>query len=219
MIDFNTGATLLDKNADERMEPASLSKMMTAYVVFDYIKKGQATLDDMLPVSETAWAKHKTNESNMFVALGSRVKIEDLIRGMIVQSGNDACYVLAEGLAGSTETFVDRMNEMAKQLGLDHSHFANVDGLPDPQEYVTARDLATLAHHLIADYPQYYHYESEKDFTYNGIKQGNRNPLLYKDLGVDGSRPATPRKRAMASPSRRCATAAASSRSSPAWRA
>lgn len=186
VIDFNTGATLLDKGADDRMEPASLSKMMTAYVVFDYIKKGQVTLEDMLPVDEKAWAKHKTDESNMFVALGSRVKVEDLIRGMIVQSGNDACYVLAEGLAGSIDAFVDRMNEMAKQLGLDHSHFANVDGLPDPQEYVTARDLATLSHHLIADYPEYYHYESEKEFTYNGIKQGNRNPLLYKDLGVDG---------------------------------
>jgi D-alanyl-D-alanine carboxypeptidase (penicillin-binding protein 5/6) len=186
VVDFNTGTMLFNKGADERMEPASLSKMMTAYVVFDYIKKGQATLEDMLPVSEKAWAKHKTNESNMFVALGSRVKIEDLIRGMIVQSGNDACYVLAEGLAGSMDVFIARMNEIAQQLGLAHSHFANVDGLPDPQEYVTARDLATLAHHLIADYPEYYHYESEKDFTYNGIKQGNRNPLLYKDLGVDG---------------------------------
>jgi serine-type D-Ala-D-Ala carboxypeptidase (penicillin-binding protein 5/6) len=186
VVDFNTGTVLLDKGADERLEPASLSKMMTAYVVFDYIKKGQATLEDALPVSERAWAKHKTDESNMFVALGSRVKVEDLIRGMIVQSGNDACYVLAEGLAGSESAFVDRMNEMAKQLGLEHTHFANVDGLPDPEEYTTARDLATLAHHLIADYPNYYHYESEKDFTYNGIKQGNRNPLLYKDIGVDG---------------------------------
>ncbi|HUK60106.1 MAG TPA: D-alanyl-D-alanine carboxypeptidase family protein [Stellaceae bacterium] len=186
IVDYNTGTVLFDKGADERLEPASLSKMMTAYVVFDYIKKGQVTLDDSLPVSERAWAKHKTNESNMFVALGSRVKVEDLIRGMIVQSGNDACYVLAEGLAGSESAFVDRMNEVAKQLGLDHSHFADVDGLPDPQEYTTARDLATLAHHLIADFPDYYHYESEKDFTYNGIKQGNRNPLLYKDIGVDG---------------------------------
>jgi len=186
VIDFNTGAVLFDKDSDERMEPASLSKMMTAYVVFDYIKRGQATLEDMLPVSQAAWAKHKTDESNMFVALGSRVKIEDLIRGMIVQSGNDACYVLAEGLAGSTSAFIDRMNEMAKKMGLDHTHFANVDGLPDPQEYTTARDLSTLARHLIADFPEYHHYESEKDFTYNGIKQGNRNPLLYKDPSVDG---------------------------------
>ncbi len=186
VVDFNTGTVLLDKSADERIEPASLSKMMTAYVVFDYIKKGQATLEDTLPVSERAWAKHKTDESNMFVALGSRVKVEDLIRGMIVQSGNDACYVLAEGLAGSESAFVDRMNEVAKQMGLDHTHFANVDGLPDPEEYTSVRDLATLAHHLIADFPDYYHYESEKDFTYNGIKQGNRNPLLYKDSTVDG---------------------------------
>ena len=155
VIDFNTGAVLLDKAADDRMEPASLAKMMTAYVVFDYIKKGQATLEDMLPVSQAAWAKHKTDESNMFVALGSRVKIEDLIRGMIVQSGNDACYVLAEGLAGSNAAFVDRMNEVAKQMGLAHTHFANVDGLPDPQEYTTARDLATLGSRLIADFPEY----------------------------------------------------------------
>jgi serine-type D-Ala-D-Ala carboxypeptidase (penicillin-binding protein 5/6) len=186
VVDYNTGTVLYDKSADDRLEPASLSKMMTAYVVFTYLKEGQAKLDDTLPVSEKAWAKHKTNESNMFVALGSRVKIEDLIRGMIVQSGNDACYVLAEGLAGSEEAFVDRMNQMAKKLGLDHTHFADVDGLPDPQEYTTARDLSTLAIHLIRDFPEYYHYESEKDFTYNGIKQGNRNPLLYKDPTVDG---------------------------------
>jgi D-alanyl-D-alanine carboxypeptidase (penicillin-binding protein 5/6) len=186
VIDFNTGTVLYDKSADERLEPASLSKMMTAYVVFTYLKEGQAKLDDTLPVSEKAWAKHKTNESNMFVALGSRVKIEDLIRGMIVQSGNDACYVLAEGLAGSEGAFVDKMNQMAKTLGLKGTHFADVDGLPDPEEYTTARDLSTIAIHLIRYFPQYYHYESEKDFTYNGIKQGNRNPLLYKDPTVDG---------------------------------
>jgi serine-type D-Ala-D-Ala carboxypeptidase (penicillin-binding protein 5/6) len=186
VIDFNTGATLLDKGADDRVEPASLSKMMTAYVVFSLIAKGQATLEDTLPVSEKAWEKHKTGESNMFVPLGARVKIEDLVRGMIIQSGNDACVVLAEGLAGSEQAFVDQMNEMAQSLGLKNTHYANVDGLPDPGEYTTARDLTTLARHLIADFPTYYHYEAEKDFTYNGIKQGNRNPLLYKDLGVDG---------------------------------
>jgi serine-type D-Ala-D-Ala carboxypeptidase (penicillin-binding protein 5/6) len=186
VIDFNTNTTLLDKGADQRVEPASLSKMMTAYVVFQYIKKGQVTLEDMLPVSERAWAKHKTDESNMFVPLGARVKVEDLIRGMIIQSGNDACVVLAEGLAGSEQAFVDQMNETAKTLGLTNTHYADVDGLPDPGEYTTARDLATLARHLIVDFPEYYHYESEKDFTYNNIKQGNRNPLLYKDIGVDG---------------------------------
>ncbi|HTZ77551.1 MAG TPA: D-alanyl-D-alanine carboxypeptidase family protein [Stellaceae bacterium] len=183
ILDFETGAILLDKGSDERMPPASMSKIMTAYVVYDQLKKGKLSLDDMLPVSEKAW---RTQGSKMFVPLGGRVKVEDLIRGMIVQSGNDACIVLAEGIAGSEAAFVDMMNEKAKELGLKNSHFANVDGLPDPNEYMTARDLATLARRLITDFPEYYHYDSEKDFTYNGIKQGNRNPLLYKDLGVDG---------------------------------
>lgn len=186
VIDFDTGTTLLDKGADDRMPPASMSKMMTAYVVFEYLQKGQAKLDDVLPVSEKAWAKHKTGESNMFVPLGARVKIEDLIRGMVIQSGNDACVVLAEGLAGSVGAFVEQMNQTAQKLGLKGTHYANVDGLPDPEEYTTARDLAMLATHLIRDFPDHYKYESEKDFTFNGIKQGNRNPLLYKDLGVDG---------------------------------
>ena len=183
IVDFETGASMLDKGADERMPPASMSKIMTAYVVYDALKKGKLSLEDMLPVSEKAW---RTQGSKMFVPLGGRVKVEDLIRGLIVQSGNDACIVLAEGIAGSEAAFVEMMNEKAKELGLKNSHFANVDGLPDPNEYMTARDLATLARRLITDFPEYYHYDSEKDFTYNGIKQGNRNPLLYKDLGVDG---------------------------------
>jgi serine-type D-Ala-D-Ala carboxypeptidase (penicillin-binding protein 5/6) len=186
LVDFDTGATLYDKGADARIPPASMSKIMTAYVVYSYLKAGRLKLDDTLPVSEKAWAKHKSDESNMFVPLGAQVKVEDLIRGMIIQSGNDACVVLAEGLAGSEQAFVDQMNEAAQKLGLTDSHFANVDGLPDPNEYVTARDLAKLARAMIQDFPEYYHYDSEKDFTYNGIKQGNRNPLLYKDLGVDG---------------------------------
>jgi D-alanyl-D-alanine carboxypeptidase (penicillin-binding protein 5/6) len=186
VLDYDTGAVLLDKGGEDRIPPASMSKMMTAYVVFEYIAKGQAKMDDLLPVSEEAWAKHKTNQSNMFVPLGGRVKVEDLIRGMIIQSGNDACVVLAEGLAGSLPAFVEQMNATAKRLGLSDTHYADVDGLPDPQEYTTAHDLAMLARHLIADFPDHYHYESEKDFTYNGIKQGNRNPLLYKNLGVDG---------------------------------
>jgi serine-type D-Ala-D-Ala carboxypeptidase (penicillin-binding protein 5/6) len=186
VIDYDTGAVLFNKNAEQRIPPASMSKIMTAYVVYSYLKAGRVKLDDTLPVSERAWAKHKTNESNMFVALGSQVKVEDLIRGMIIQSGNDACVVLAEGLAGSTDAFVDQMNQTAQKLGLKDSHFANVDGLPSPDEYVTAHDLATLAARLIRDFPEYFHYDSEKEFTYNGIKQGNRNPLLYKDLGVDG---------------------------------
>ena len=186
VIDFNTGAILYDKGAEQRIPPASMSKIMTAYVVYSYLKAGRVKLDDTLPVSEEAWAKHKTDESNMFVPLGAQVKVEDLIRGMIIQSGNDACVVLAEGLAGSTQAFVEQMNQAAQKLGLKDSHFANVDGLPDPEEYVTAHDLASLARAIIHDFPEYYHYDSEKEFTYNGIKQGNRNPLLYKDLGVDG---------------------------------
>jgi D-alanyl-D-alanine carboxypeptidase (penicillin-binding protein 5/6) len=186
VMDFNTGAVLLSKGGDDRIPPASMSKMMTAYVVYDYIKNGRATMEDMLPVSEKAWAKHKTGESNMFVPLGARVKVEDLVRGMIIQSGNDACVVLAEGLAGSTDAFVEQMNATAKRLGLTGTHYANVDGLPDPQEYTTPRDLAMLGYHLIKDFPDRYGYEAEKDFTYNGIKQGNRNPLLYKNIGVDG---------------------------------
>jgi D-alanyl-D-alanine carboxypeptidase (penicillin-binding protein 5/6) len=122
----------------------------------------------------------------MFVPLGGQVKVEDLIRGMVIQSGNDACVVLAEGLAGSEEAFVEEENKLAQKLGLTGSHFANVDGLPNPEHYMTARDLATLAKRVIQDFPEYYHYDSEKEFTYNGIKQGNRNPLLYKDLGADG---------------------------------
>jgi len=185
-LDYDTGVVLYDKDADKRIPPASMSKIMTAYVVYSYLKDGRVKLDDTLPVSEKAWAKHKTNESNMFVPLGAQVKVEDLIRGMIIQSGNDACVVLAEGLAGSTDAFVDQMNQMAQKLGLKGSHFADVDGLPDPEEYMTARDISTLARALIRDFPEYQHYDAEKEFTYNGIKQGNRNPLLYKDIGVDG---------------------------------
>ncbi len=183
IVDFETGATLLDKGADQRMPPASMSKIMTAYLVYEALKEGHLSLEDYLPVSEKAW---RTQGSKMFVPYPGRVKVEDLVRGMIIQSGNDACIVLAEGLAGSEQAFVDRMNDKAKELGLKNSHFANVDGLPDPNEYVTARDLALLARRLVVDFPEYYHYDSEKEFTYNGIRQGNRNPLLYKDLGADG---------------------------------
>ncbi|HVM79758.1 MAG TPA: D-alanyl-D-alanine carboxypeptidase family protein [Stellaceae bacterium] len=183
IVDFETGATLLDKGADQRMPPASMSKIMTAYVVYDALKKGKLSLEDVLPVSEKAW---KTGGSKTFVPYPGRVKVEDLVRGMIVQSGNDACIVLAEGIAGSETAFVQMMNDKAKELGLEHSHFSNVTGLPDPDEYVTARDLALLARRLITDFPEYYHYDAEKEFTFNGIKQGNRNPLLYKDLGADG---------------------------------
>jgi D-alanyl-D-alanine carboxypeptidase (penicillin-binding protein 5/6) len=183
IVEAETGAVLLDKLADERIPPASMSKVMTAYMVFDYLKQGRTKLDDELPVSETAW---RTGGSKMFVPIGSRIKIDDLLRGMIIQSGNDACVVLAEGLAGSLPAFLDRMNEKAKQIGLKDSHFANVDGLPDPDHYMTARDLATLAMRTIQNFPEYYHYYGEKEYNFNNINQGNRNPLLYKEIGADG---------------------------------
>ena len=183
IVEVETGAVLLDKGADERMPPASMSKMMTAYVVFGMLKDGKAKLTDELPVSEDAW---RTSGSKMFVPLGGRISISDLLRGMIVQSGNDACVVLAQGLAGSVEAFVDLMNQKAKEIGLKDSHFANVDGLPDPNHWMTARDLATLAIRTIKDFPDYYKIYSEMDFTFNNIKQGNRNPLLYKNMGADG---------------------------------
>jgi serine-type D-Ala-D-Ala carboxypeptidase (penicillin-binding protein 5/6) len=183
IVNVGTGKVLLDKAGDERMPPASMSKVMTAYVVFDMLKKGQIKLTDELPVSEEAW---RTGGSKMFVPLGGKISIDDLVHGMIVQSGNDACVVLAEGLAGSKEAFVDLMNKKAKEIGLEDSHFANVDGLPDPNHWMTARDLVTLAIRTIKDFPEYYKIYSDIDFKFNNINQGNRNPLLYKDDGADG---------------------------------
>jgi serine-type D-Ala-D-Ala carboxypeptidase (penicillin-binding protein 5/6) len=183
VLDYNSGAVLLAKSADTRMPTASMSKIMTAYQVYLYLKTGKVKLEDELPVSEEAW---RTGGSKMFVPYPGQVKVIDLLRGMIIQSGNDACVVLAQGLAGSTPGFVEQMNQTARKLGLTNSHFANVDGLPDPNHYMSPHDLVTLAEHLIADFPQFYKFESEKEFTYNNIKQGNRNPLLYRNMGADG---------------------------------
>jgi serine-type D-Ala-D-Ala carboxypeptidase (penicillin-binding protein 5/6) len=183
IVEVETGAVLLDKGADERIPPASMAKMMTIYTVFTLLRDGKIKLSDELPVSEEAW---RTGGSKMFVPLGGRVSIDDLLHGAIIQSGNDACVVLAQGLAGSVEGFVDLMNQKTKEIGLKDSHFANVDGLPDPNEWMTARDLATLAIRTIKDFPQFYKLYSQLDFTYNNIKQGNRNPLLYKNMGADG---------------------------------
>jgi serine-type D-Ala-D-Ala carboxypeptidase (penicillin-binding protein 5/6) len=183
ILEADTGAVLLDKGADERIPPASMSKIMTAYVVFGMLKEGRAQLTDELPVSERAW---RLQGSKMFVPIGGHISIDDLLKGVIIQSGNDACLVLAEGLAGSEEAFVELMNKKAQEIGLKDSHFANVSGLPDPDHWMTARDLATLAIHTIKDFPEYYHYYSEMDYEFNNIKQGNRNPLLYKTAGADG---------------------------------
>ncbi len=182
IVDFNTGATLLDKDADAPMTPSSMTKLMTAYIVYGMLKSGRLKLDQTLPVSERAW---RMGGSKMFVQIGSQVKVEDLIRGMIVQSGNDACIVLAEGISGSEEQFVELMNQKAKELGLTQSHFRNSTGWPDPDHRMSARDIATLARRIIQDFPEYYKYDSEKSFRYNNIEQGNRNPLVQKGL-ADG---------------------------------
>ena len=183
IIDAETGQVLFDKNGDERMPTSSMSKTMTMYMVFDALKSGKLTLDQELPVSENAW---RMQGSKMFVPLGQMVKVEDLIRGVIVQSGNDATIVLAEGLAGSEGEFAVAMNRKAKELGMMNSNFVNASGWPDDNHYSTCHDLATLGMALIRDFPDYYKYYSEIDFTYNNIKQGNRNPLLYKNIGADG---------------------------------
>lgn len=188
LMDITTGAILLDKNADDPMPPASMSKLMTLFMVFERLKEGSLSLEDSFPVSENAWRKGgaKSGSSTMFLEPGSRVKVEDLIRGIIVQSGNDACIVLAEGLASSEKAFAEEMTQRARMLGMKTSTFHNATGWPDPDHYMTARELAILAKHTIQDFPEYYHYYSEKRFTYNGIRQGNRNPLLYRDIGADG---------------------------------
>ena len=188
LMDADTGFVMLNKNAEEPMPPASMSKLMTAYMIFDALKKGEYTLDSEFVVSDNAWKKGgaKTGSSTMFLNPNQQVKLRDLLRGIIVQSGNDACIVAAENMAGTEEAFADLMNKKAKQLGLKNAVFKNATGLPDPEHLISAHDLARLAKRLIQDFPEYYPIYSEKEFTYNKIKQGNRNPLLYSMPGVDG---------------------------------
>lgn len=185
LIDANTGTELFAKDADTPMAPSSMSKMLTMYLVFEAIKNGKLSLDQSLTTSERAW-RQSGDGSKMFLNVGQQARVEELIRGVIVQSGNDAAVVLAEGVAGSEESFAEMLNEKARQLGMAHSHFVNATGMPDPQHYSTAHDLAVLALALIHDYPENYHYFSELTFTYNNIQQGNRNPLLYRAMNVDG---------------------------------
>ena len=182
-FDAQSGQILTSKNPDARIEPASLTKLMTAYLTFDALKNGRLKLDQQLTASERAW---KSEGSRMFLDPKVPVSVDNLIKGMIVQSGNDACVTLAEAIAGSEEGFAQMMNAQAKKLGMNNSHFANSTGLPDPQLYTTVRDLATLSNALIRDFPQYYPTYSIKSFTYNNITQPNRNLLLYRDSSVDG---------------------------------
>ena len=175
--DFDTGATLLEKEADAQMPPSSMTKLMTIYIVYERLKQGKMKLDDQLLVSDRAW---RMGGSKMFVQVGTQVSVEDLIRGIIVDSGNDACIVLAEAIAGSEEQFAELMNQKAKQLGLTNSHFKNCTGWPDPDQHMSCRDIATLAGAIIRTFPEYYHYDSEKTFKYNNIEQQNRNPMVQK---------------------------------------
>ncbi len=181
--DFNSGKILAEDNSSEPVEPASITKLMTAYVIFSELDSGNIALKDLVTISEKAW---RTPGSRMFVEVGTKVSIEDLLQGIIIQSGNDATVAMAEHIAGSEETFAALMNRHAEKLGLSGSHFVNSTGLPDPEHYMTARDIARLAALLISDYPEYYKWYSQKEFTYNKITQYNRNKLLWRDGSVDG---------------------------------
>lgn len=185
-MDFETGEFFYEKNADDPMPPASMSKLMTAYLIFERLKDGRLSPDDVFIVSENAWRKGgaKTGSSTMFLKDKQRVKVKDLLRGIIVQSGNDACIVAAENIAGSEAEFAELANQKAKELGLKNSHFANATGWPNPDHKMSAKDLAILAHHIIRDFPEYYSIYSEQSFTFNGIRQENRNPLLMLMPGI-----------------------------------
>ena len=188
LIDPSTGTVILNKNADEQMPPASMSKLMTAYLLFESINDGRVSLDDKFRVSENAWRKGgaASGSSTMFLPPKSEVRVEDLIRGIIVQSGNDACIVVAESLAGSEEAFARRMTDKAQELGMTGSNFMNATGWPHSEHRTTARDLATLSTRIIQDFPELFSFYSEREFTYNGIRQSNRNPLIYGYAGADG---------------------------------
>ena len=188
LIDAATGTILFEKEANEPVPPASLSKLMTMEVVFNALKEGRLSLSDEFFVSENAWRTGGANSggSTMFAELSSNVSLENLIQGVIVQSGNDACIIIAEGISGSEEGFAVEMNRRAAELGLNESFFINSTGLPDPNHLMSVHDLAFLARHIIATYPEYYKYYSQSEFTWNGIQQYNRNPLLRSVTGADG---------------------------------
>ncbi|MDS4068583.1 MAG: D-alanyl-D-alanine carboxypeptidase family protein, partial [Candidatus Competibacter sp.] len=183
LMDHQSGNLLANAKGDERMEPASITKLMTAYVVYKALKSGKIHLDDKVTITEKAW---KTPGSKMFVKVGTQVPVEDLLMGMVVQSGNDATVALAEHVAGSEETFAKLMNQEAERLGMKNSHFTNAPGLPDANHYMSARDIAILTRALIQDFPDQYARYSVRSFKYNNIEQQNRNRLLLTDSSVDG---------------------------------
>ena len=191
LMDFNSGKILFEREADQQIYPASMTKIMTAIIVFDLLQQDKIKLSDEVIVSENAWRMSKSGFSSMFIMLDDKVSIEDLLRGIIVVSGNDACVAIAEGIAGTESAFADMMNEKAEEIGLTNTNFTNSSGINDPDNYSTVRDIAIMSQYLIKNYPNYYEYFKELEFTWDrtggdSIKQGNRNPLLYKRIGADG---------------------------------
>ena len=191
LIDYHSEEILYEMDPDAQIYPASMTKIMTSIIAFDLLKKNKLSLDDMFVVSENAWRLSQSGYSSMFIMINDQVSVEDLLKGIIIASGNDACVALAEGIAGSEENFAEIMNEKADEIGMTSTNFTNSSGINDPENISTVRDIAIMSKHLIAYYPEYYKLFKEKTFTWDRtggdpIKQGNRNPLLYKNVGVDG---------------------------------
>ncbi len=191
LIDYHTDEILYELEADFSIYPASMTKIMTAIIAFDLLKTGKLNLDDNVTISEKAWRMSQSGYSSMFIMVNDEISVEDLLRGIIVASGNDACVALAEGIAGTEENFAELMNEKAREIGMPNTNFANASGINNPDNYSTVRDIAKMSKHLIENYPVYYEYFKEKEFTWDRtggdpIKQNNRNPLLFKNLGADG---------------------------------
>ena len=189
--DFHSEKVLYEKGADDLIYPASMTKIMTSIVTFDLLKKGETSLDEMMTISEKAWRMSQSGYSSMFIMLNDQVSVEDLLKGIIIVSGNDACVALAEGLSGTEKDFVELMNEKATEIGLENTNFNNSSGINDSENYSTVRDIMKMSRYMIANYPEYYSYFKETTFTWDRtggdpIKQGNRNPLLYKNIGADG---------------------------------
>ncbi len=191
LMDYNSDEILFENDPDAQIYPASMTKIMTSIIAFDLLKNNKISLDDMFVVSENAWRLSQSGYSSMFIMINDQVSVEDLLKGIIVASGNDACVALAEGIAGSEENFAEMMNEKAEEIGMVSSNFTNSSGINDPDNISTVRDIAIMSKYLIQNYPAYYELFREKTFTWDRtggdpIKQGNRNPLLYKNVGVDG---------------------------------
>ena len=189
--DYLSGEILYEKDPDMSIYPASMTKIMTSIIAFDLIKKGQLSMDDKFFVSENAWRLANAGYSSMFIMVGDEVSVENLLKGIIIASGNDACVTLAEGIAGSEEEFAVMMTSKAKEIGMYNTNFSNASGINDPDNYSTVRDILIMSNYLIKNFPEYYSYFAEKEFTWDRtggdpITQGNRNPLLYKNMGVDG---------------------------------